>query len=68
VPKLLGTVTLVWLLICLAALTLPSSAWINDETMLVVFVLGLGLWLARRKSRRIVEQSKGSEKPRESRV
>lgn len=53
VPRPLGTVTLIWLLICLGALTLPSSAWINDEAIIVVLLLGLCLWLPTRKSRQI---------------
>ena len=53
VPKALGTVTLIWLLICMGALTLPSSAWINDKAIAVGLALGLFIWLATRKSRRI---------------
>ncbi len=53
VPRALGTVTLIWLLICLGALTIPSSAWINDKAIVVGLALGLCIWLAARKSRRI---------------
>ena len=51
VPKPLGMVTLIWLLICLGALTLPQPAWINDKAILVGLGLGLCLWLVTRKSR-----------------
>lgn len=62
VPRPLGAITLIWLLICLGALTIPSSAWINDKAILVSLVLGFGIWLAARKSRRIREpQPEASE-------
>jgi amino acid transporter len=53
VPKPLGIVALVWLLICLGALTLPSSAWINDKAILVGLALGTCIWLVTHKRRRI---------------
>ena len=52
VPKPLGIVALIWLLICMGALTLPSSAWINDKAILVGLSLGLCIWLAARKTQR----------------
>jgi hypothetical protein len=53
---------LIWLLMCLGALTLPRSAWINDKAILVGLALGLGIWLVKHKRRRIPEaQTKGSE-------
>ncbi len=55
VPRPLGIITLIWLLICLGALTLPSSAWINDKAILVGLALGLCIWLAARNSRRMPE-------------
>jgi len=62
VPKPLGAVTLIWLLICIGALTLPSSAWINDKAIFVGLALGLCVWLATRRSRRIPEtQSQAGE-------
>jgi amino acid transporter len=51
VPRRLGIVALIWLLICIGALTLPSSAWVNDEAILVGLALGLCVWLATRKGR-----------------
>ena len=45
VPRPLGTITLIWLLICMGALTIPQPAWINDEAILVGLALGLCLWL-----------------------
>jgi amino acid transporter len=61
VPKHLGIVALIWLLVCLGALTLPSSAWINDKAILVGLALGLCIWLVNRERRRIPEaQTKGS--------
>ncbi len=51
VPRPLATVTLIWVLICLGALTLPGSAWINDEAIVVVLLLGLCIWLPTRKPR-----------------
>lgn len=55
VPRCLGVVALIWLLICMGALTLPSSAWINDEAIAVALTIGLAVWLTIRKSRRILE-------------
>jgi hypothetical protein len=53
---------LIWLLTCLGALTLPSSAWINDKAILVGLALGLCIWLVKHKPRRIPEgQTKASE-------
>jgi amino acid transporter len=51
VPRPLGMVTLIWLLICLGALTLPQPAWINDKAIVAGLALGLFLWLVTRKSR-----------------
>ena len=53
VPRPLGIVALIWLLICLGALTLPSSAWINDKAILVGLALGMCIWLVTHKRRRI---------------
>lgn len=53
IPKALGTVALVWLVICLGALALPSSAWINDRAIAAALTLGVVVWLAARKNRRI---------------
>jgi amino acid transporter len=53
VPRALGATTLIWLLVCLGALTLPSSAWINDKAVAAALGLGFFFWLAARKSRRI---------------
>lgn len=53
VPRPLGIVALIWLLICLGALTLPSSAWINDKAILAGLALGLCIWLVTHKLRRI---------------
>jgi len=62
VPKHLGIAALIWLLVCLGALTLPSSAWINDKAILVGLALGLCVWLVNHKRRRIPEaQTKASE-------
>jgi len=55
VPRGLGIVALIWLLICLGALTLPGSAWINDKAILVGLAVGLCIWLSARRSRRIPE-------------
>jgi amino acid transporter len=55
VPRSLGIVALIWLLMCLGALTLPSSAWINDAAISVGLVLGVCVWLARGKGRQIPE-------------
>jgi amino acid transporter len=55
VPKPLGIVALIWLLVCVGALTLPSSAWINDKAILVGLALGLCIWLVTRKRPRISE-------------
>ena len=55
VPRGLGMVALLWLLICIGALTLPSSAWINDEAIVVGLAIGLGFWLVSRKARRLPE-------------
>jgi hypothetical protein len=63
VPRTLGTVTLIWLLICLGALTLPSSAWINDKAILVGLALGLCIWLATHKTRRIPETQPDASEP-----
>jgi peptidoglycan/LPS O-acetylase OafA/YrhL len=62
VAKHLGIVALIWLLTCLGALTLPSSAWINDKAILVGLALGLCIWLVKHKPRRIPEgQTKASK-------
>jgi hypothetical protein len=53
VPRPLGIVALIWLLICLGALILPSSAWINDKAILVGLALGLCIWLGTAKKRRV---------------
>jgi amino acid transporter len=55
VPKPLGIVALIWLLVCVGALTLPSSAWINDKAILVGLALGLCIWLVTRKRPRTSE-------------
>jgi amino acid transporter len=55
VPRPLGIVALIWLLTCLGALTLPSSAWINDKAILVGLALGLCIWLVTHKRRRTPE-------------
>lgn len=52
VPPALGIVALIWLLICLGALAVPSSAWINDKAILVGLLLGLCVWAATRRTRR----------------
>lgn len=56
VPKPLGVTVLIWLLICLGALTLPSSAWINDCAVGVGLVFGFAIWSSTRKARRPSEQ------------
>jgi amino acid transporter len=62
VPRPLGIVALIWLLICLGALTLPRSAWINDKAILVGLALGLSIWLVTHKRRRTPEtQPEASE-------
>lgn len=50
IPKALGTIALVWLVVCLGALALPTSAWINDKAILAGLALGFFVWLAARKS------------------
>lgn len=52
VSPALGAVVLIWLLICLGALSLPSSAWTNDKAILVGVLIGLCLWVGTRASRR----------------
>lgn len=63
VPKTLGVITLIWLLVCMGALTIPQGAWINDEAILAGLALGLCLWLVTRKSRGM---PRGEAQPSES--
>jgi amino acid transporter len=51
VPKTLGIVVLVWLLICLGALTIPRAAWVNDKAIVVSLAAGALVWMAMRKRR-----------------
>ena len=51
VPRALATITLIWILICLGALTIPETTRTNVKAMLVLGLVGLGFWLLTRKSR-----------------
>jgi uncharacterized membrane-anchored protein len=51
VPRALAAATLVWILICLGALTLPESTRTNVKAMLVMGLVGLCFWWATKKSR-----------------
>lgn len=56
VPRSLGIAALLWLLICMCALALPRSAWINDKAILVGLVLGLCIWIVARRKRRALQE------------
>jgi amino acid transporter len=57
VPRVLAAITLIWILICLGALTIPQSTRTNVKAMLVMGLVGLGFWWATRKSRRLLGSS-----------
>jgi amino acid transporter len=51
VPPMLAAATLIWIVICLGALTLPQTARTNVKAMAVMGVVGLCFWWARRGKR-----------------
>jgi hypothetical protein len=52
---------LVWLLICLGALTVPRAAWVNDKAIVVSLAAGALVWTAMRKRRHAQTQPEAGE-------
>ena len=54
VPRTLAAATLIWIVICLGALTIPQAARTNVKAMLALGVVGLCFWWATRRTRGMI--------------